>query len=164
VNDTKSKVLPETKSNDTFHYIIDTFTTETKNHNISTAPARKEISKEDEAYYKRAAKVKSYPDFLKNYFKEGSDEAAVTRLQGIPDVKDDLGQNRVTWFYGDCEVEFYNGKVKNVVNGNGCLKFIPGYILLTSDDSKLREIAKRLMDNEAKDNKSRRICLKQELF
>lgn len=121
----------------------------------TTVPVENKINEEDEFYRKRANTIKSYPDFLKNYFTNGSDISSVLRLQGNPDITEDIDENKTTWFYGDCEITISNDEVIKVINGKECLRYIPLVTLVGSSNKKARDVALRIMNTQYEKNKKK---------
>ena len=106
-----------------------------KSHDsIAKEEALKPLTKYELATFEKIRNIHSGAQFLRKYFAIGSTSGQMTKVQGFPDDKVEMGNYTDVWFYGNCEVTVYNGRVTKVENREDCLNYIDVKICLLSAD------------------------------
>jgi hypothetical protein len=105
-----------------------------------TLKMEKEVKKAfvNSKYYKNGvSKIKrlnSFAQYLRGYFSIGFSKDDVIRIQGFPQSKVQTENEKETWFYGECEINFVKDKVQSVPDEGNCLHFLNLYDFINDLD------------------------------
>jgi hypothetical protein len=107
-------------------------------------------SKYEASMYARMRSITSYSQFARNYFMLGSSMDEVRNVQELPGDVVKLGQYSETWFYGNCEITFYNNRVDKVLNASNCINYIDSKVCLLAPERRVRAAMKMVIEERVK--------------
>lgn len=125
---------------------------ESIDHEINTSIIGAEKFKSQPHIYKHLTKLKtitSYPDFVRKFFMRGSSSKDVLNVEGEPDSKVKLTNEKEAWYYGNCEVIVNSGKVEKVRNDDDCLMFCDIHALQDTGEETLMQLSYSIIISNA---------------